>query len=367
MKPVLSLRIAFRVDAAMHIGTGHVMRCLTLANALREKGADTLFICREHKGHLAKLIRQQGHSLYVLPAPGLTIQEQPSPQQNPPHQGWLGETWQTDAEQTGEVLAKAPIINWLIVDHYALDSRWQTTLRKYCKHIMVIDDLADRPHDCDLLLDQTLGRKAQDYTGRVPEHCTILASAEYALLRPEFSQWRPYSLKRREKPALRQLLVNLGGVDNHNITGATLQALGQADLPQAMHIMVVMGTNAPNLAQVKQQAAAMPVTTVVRAGVDNMAEIMAESDLAIGAAGTTSWERCCLGLPTLMLVLADNQTQIAQNLASAGAAVILKQPCDVTDLLEYAIPRLAVLSNTAASLCDGQGMEKVLKEIQAMQ
>ena len=205
------------------MGTGHVMRCLTLADALSQRGAECEFICREHPGHLNALITQRGYR-----APPLCMLNSRNFRGQQcwwlAHAHWLGATQEEDCQ------ACAPLIqsvqpDWLIVDHYALDERWQKEMRPFCQKIMVIDDLADRQHDCDLLLDQTFGRNSEDYKPFVPEHCQVLCGAEYALLRPEFAQWRAYSLKRRENGQLEHLLINLGGVDKDNISTQILQAL----------------------------------------------------------------------------------------------------------------------------------------------
>jgi len=187
---------------------------------------------------------------------------------------------------------------------------------------MVIDDLADRPHDCDLLLDQSLGREAADYAGLLPPAATPLIGPGYALLRPEFARLRAASLARRERPVLRKLLVTMGGVDKDNATGRVLDALASCTLPDAVEITVVMGPQAPWLSEVRAQAAAMPVPTKVLVGVRDMAALMAESDLAIGGGGMTSIERCVLGLPTIIVIQAENQIRQAKDLERAGAAVI---------------------------------------------
>jgi UDP-2,4-diacetamido-2,4,6-trideoxy-beta-L-altropyranose hydrolase len=309
---------AFRVDASLEIGTGHVMRSLTLADALREQGVQCRFICREHDGNLIGEIRRQGFIVHALPL-AVTAGEY---DETSPHAAWLGVNWATDAEQTLTVLSGA-IVDWLIVDHYVLDARWEKQLRAACRHVMAIDDLADRRHDCDVLLDQNLNRRAADYAALVSRDCNVLVGPKYALLRPEFAALRNYSLARRENSGLEHLLVSMGGVDKHNVTGRVLEALNDCALSAACRITVVMGAQAPWIAEVRAQAAGMRSTEVL-IDVPNMAELMADSDLAIGAAGTSAWERCCLGLPTLMIVLAANQSAGAQALNKSGAALLLE-------------------------------------------
>jgi UDP-2,4-diacetamido-2,4,6-trideoxy-beta-L-altropyranose hydrolase len=248
------MKVVFRVDASLLIGIGHVMRCLTLADALKTQGALCYFISREHPGHLLDVIEQRGYQVNRLEAP-LTHAINES---ELTHAAWLGSTWETDATDTAAILADLQP-DWLVVDHYALDHRWEGALAPHYRKLLVIDDLADRPHRCDLLLDQNLGRQPQDYVGLVPTHCQVLTGSQYALLRPEFAALRPYSLQRRQaQPALRQLLISMGGVDQPNATGQVLQALKTCALPADCRITVVMGLAAPRLQNVQELARQMP-------------------------------------------------------------------------------------------------------------
>ncbi|MBL1378398.1 UDP-2,4-diacetamido-2,4,6-trideoxy-beta-L-altropyranose hydrolase [Zobellella iuensis] len=366
--------IVFRTDASLEIGSGHVMRCLTLADALRERGADCRFICREHPGNLIEQVRNKGYIVHALPtmapveASSLAI---PPPTAMPmAHSHWLGTTQEQDAEACVAILAElAP--DWLIVDHYALDARWELALKPHYRKLMVIDDLADRTHQCDLLLDQTYGRNAADYQPWVPAGCSLLCGAQYALLRPEFAALRPYSLQRREDPRLQHLLITMGGVDKDNATGQVLQALKSTALPDGCRITVVMGSTAPWLDEVRQAAEDMPWPTTVRVGVSDMAQLMADSNLAIGAAGSTSWERCCLGLPTVMLVLADNQRQVAHGLELAGAVQVIREPQEVGEKLSGSLDAftsslqwLQEMSQAAANITDGCGVLNLIHQLE---
>lgn len=337
------------------------MRCLTLAEALRERGAQSTFICRPHAGHLLDLIQQRGFTAKSL-APA---DDAFTPPVDRCHAKWLGTDWASDAAQTQQALGDQ-VVDCMVVDHYALDRRWEQTMRPHTRRMMVIDDLADRPHDCELLLDQNLGRQAQDYDGLVSRHTQTLIGPAYALLRPEFAQLRKYSLQRRAQPQLKNLLITMGGVDQSNSTAQVLNALIRCELPSYLDITVVMGPTAPWLTQVQAQAAAMPCPTQVLAGVRNMAQMMAESDLCIGAAGSTSWERCCLGLPAIQLVLASNQKEI--NLALELAKCVLTvQPDKLHAELPSVFAQLTIpavlssLSKNAAFVCDGLGADKTVQ------
>ena len=346
------MRIVFRADASIEIGTGHVMRCLTLAHALTEQGAQCQFICRAHDGHLIEHVQNQGFQVHVLAVES----DANHASGEAAHAHWLGSSQARDA-QVCAALLDAIRPDWLVVDHYAMDARWEEQLVDFYQHLMVIDDLADRPHVADILLDQTLGREAADYQLHVPSDCSVLCGSRYALLRPEFIALRPYSLLRRVQPTLRQVLVTMGGVDKDNATGQVLDALSRCVLPPDCRVVVVMGPKAPHLNLLKTQAQTLPYSTQILSGVTNMAQLMADSDLAIGAAGATAWERCCLGLPTLMLVLAENQRHLAEALVDVGAAKLL----DLNRLnLSEMIASLG-MGPTASTLVDGEGVARVLQ------
>jgi UDP-2,4-diacetamido-2,4,6-trideoxy-beta-L-altropyranose hydrolase len=279
----------------------------------------------------------------------------------PPHWCWLGVDWRADAQQTIAALGNARP-DWLIVDHYALDARWERELRNSCRRLMVIDDLADRSHDCDLLLDQNIGRQVGDYEDLAPSFCRTLIGPRYALLRPEFAEMREFSLQRRVAPEVKTILITMGGVDRANATGQVLQALNDCGLPPDIAITVVMGAGAPWIHKVRALAANSPWRTTVLTDVRDMARVMADSDLAIGAAGATSWERCCLGVPTILLAIADNQRQVAVQLDEIGAAVYSgdtasgpKNAAQITLSLLPSTVKLTLLAQASAMLCDGKG------------
>jgi UDP-2,4-diacetamido-2,4,6-trideoxy-beta-L-altropyranose hydrolase len=346
------------------------MRCLTLADALRDRGAHCHFICREHSGHMFDRIRQRGHELDVLSA---VSSQQPATQdaELPTHAEWLGCDWKVDAAQTR--LAMEPSgADWLVVDHYALDYRWEQSLAGLSRKLLVIDDLADRSHDCDVLLDQTFQRSAADYWSLLPSGCKVLAGAGFALLRPEFAALRESSLRRRRTAELRHLLITMGGVDGGDATGRVLAALGNIALPAECRITVVMGAAAPHAPAIRAQAATLRWPAQVRTDVDDLAQLMADADLGIGAAGGTALERCCLGLPAILLVLADNQRKLAANLQDTGAATVIDARDPLAFWLEHEIGRLAgdpaALSGmvlAASKVTDGHGVDAVIAELEA--
>lgn len=291
----------------------------------------------------------------------------------PAHAHWAGVDWTQDAEETQAAIAGDPP-GWLIMDHYAFDERWQKAVLPAGAKLMVIDDLADRPHVCDLLLDQNMAHTGSDYDGLVPEECTRLVGPRYALLRPEFAYRRSAALARREVgQGLRHLLVTMGGVDYADATSAVLEALRDAPLPKELRITVVMGSQAPALDKVRTLAAKMPRPAEVAVDVADMAALMADADLAIGAGGGTTWERCALGLPTIIVETAENQAGIAAAMVDAGAALTPGQLADAAfgDRLRAALAeagdpaRLAALSQNAAEICDGGGVGRIMAVLNA--
>jgi len=358
------MKIAFRTDASLEIGTGHVMRCLTLARALRSAGAVCHFISRAHPGHMGTRIADEGFEVTVLAA-----SEYPAPTEPPVHARWAGVEWALDAAETRAALAARP--DWLVVDHYALDVRWQGVACPPGTRCMVIDDLVDRPHACDLLLDQNLGHAAGDYDRLVPDRCTRLIGPRYALLRPEFAAARAGALAARAGRGLKHLMISMGGTDAVDATSMVLAALREMPLPTDLRITVVMGSGAPALEKVRALAKTMPRSTEVAVGVEDMAAIMAAADLSIGAGGSTTWERCCLGLPSIIMETAANQAGVAAAIAhgDAGLVVAPLHAPNFTRSLAAAMAearaptRLEVLSQAAAKICDGSGVDSVVMQM----
>lgn len=357
------MKVIFRADASYLIGTGHIMRCITMADALDSKGVGCYFICREIPGNLIEFIQNKGFFVHVLP-----YFERIKEDEGTEHQHFLCCSQSEDAADCITIL-ESDSFDCLVVDHYALDCRWENQVKPLVQKLMVIDDLADRIHNCDLLLDQTLGRNNHEYEALTPQNSTLLCGAQFALLRPEFSAQRQESINRRaQNYKVNHLVISMGGVDKDNITGKVLEALPGSDLPDSCMITVVMGGNAPWIKEVTQQAERMLWKTKVVVDVEKMADLMMDSDFAIGAAGTTAWERCCLGLPSIMIVLADNQKLIASSLEQAGAAFKLSLD-DINkckSLINYILNDsscLIEMSHKAAAVTNGNGIKRVVEAL----
>ena len=316
--------VCIRADASLRIGSGHVMRCLTLAEELSELGAKATFLSRELPGNYCELIERKGFPCVRLPVivdPGDTIVNDPS------SSAWLGCTPEADGEQSADAidLLGAPV-DWLIVDHYSLDSAWERQLRARSRRIMVIDDLANRRHDCDLLLDQNYYRQSERrYDGLVPAHCRTLLGPKYALLRREFRSAMRIAIARSGE--VRRILVFLGGSDADNVTTRVLEAFVLTGI-RDIALDVVVGASNVHGSEI-EALCRMLGNASFHVQVDNMATLMARADLAIGAGGATTWERCALGLPTLTVVVADNQLETTKDIAELGVIWYLGRSSDL--------------------------------------
>jgi UDP-2,4-diacetamido-2,4,6-trideoxy-beta-L-altropyranose hydrolase len=363
------MKVVFRADASIEMGTGHVMRCLALADELKRHGHKCSFICRDHPGHLGKLIADKGFGLDLLKVRDFE-DSRFSENNGTRHAKWLGVSWEVDARQSQEALGDTNP-EWLIVDHYALDGHWERQVGPSVGRIMGIDDLADREHQVDLLLDQNLGRTANDYNELLPDHCIRLIGPRYALLRSEFSEFRVRSLRRREKAELGRILISMGGTDTPNTTASVLQALEASDLPSTLNLDVIMGSTAPWLDQIHHLSDISRFDINVSTDVRAMAERMCLADLSIGAAGSTSWERCVLALPSIVVSQAYNQSEILEALSGAGAAEKLDFPFDDMELFRIlnrflkAPEKLSAMAKNAARICDGMGVGRVFERLNA--
>jgi UDP-2,4-diacetamido-2,4,6-trideoxy-beta-L-altropyranose hydrolase len=363
--------IYFRVDASLTIGTGHVMRCLSLAEQLRDEGNEIGFICREHHGNLMNYIQSKGFTLYTIVNPVEKTSLLHSDYR--PYEEWLGVPWQADAEETIErlkivkKLAKKSI-DWLILDHYSLDVSYEKALRPHVKKILVIDDLANRKHDCDLLLDHNyFDHMTSRYEGLVDPQCQLIVGPSYALIRKEFQAAQ--STNRIRDGRIRNVLVSFGGVDLTGETMKTLQALwplGQ----QGLVINVLLGKMNPHNTAIMDFCRKMPRCSAYE-HVENMRELMGKADLAIGAAGTTTWERCCLGVPSLVISTAQNQESLTEHLTRIGAIGFLGKSNEVTSWMIHervkqmmTHPELCLeMSAHASRLVDGLGVQRIIKEL----
>ncbi|SDN36900.1 UDP-2,4-diacetamido-2,4,6-trideoxy-beta-L-altropyranose hydrolase [Afipia sp. GAS231] len=258
-----------------------------------------------------------------------------------------------------------------ICDHYGLDARFERALRPNAGVLVVIDDLADRPHDCDLLVDMTLNRPGSVYDGLLPRYASVLAGVRYALVREEFSALRPQSLARRGSGRVERILISFGLTDPDGLCAQTVDLVREicSKLPDFKTADIMIGSQSDQLADLHRHING-DARFNVHVGARNPSAIMAQADIAIGAGGTTSWERCCLGLPTILVSIADNQQAIAAALEAAGAVVLLPSRESFRADLPTVLAGLARspaavldLGVAAAGICDGRGAERVAEYI----
>ena len=356
------MKVVFRTDGSTVIGHGHVMRCLTLANVLREHGAEIHFVCREHLGHLCDLIVQRGFAVDRLPLAKKNVNHLPG------HAGWLGASWETDAEETCQVIQSlGGSVDVLVVDHYAVDYKWEKALRPSSAKILAIDDLADRVHDCDLLLDQNFfSNLSARYDGKVPSRCLTLLGPHYALLQPVYAELHS-RVAVREGP-VRRIFVFFGGADTQNLAGLTVaafQKLGRRDV----HLDVVMAEKDFRYRGI-EKAIEDWGNICLHGPQPSLGPLMATADLAIGAGGATVWERFCLGLPSAVISLAENQKPVCEDLASTGLIKYLGHLDQVDIKLLHStlgqiveFPNISEWSRKCYALCDGEGASRVAETI----
>ena len=359
--------IVIRTDASLKIGSGHVMRCLTLAEKLRESGADVSFVSRTHPGNLIDLIHQKEfviNELAVIETQSCNIIKEKENESE--YHSWLGTSQDQDANDTISTFQEKRV-DWLIVDHYGLGQVWEQQLRPHVGKIMVIDDMANRLHDCDLLLDQNYFHDVESrYEELVSPCCTKLLGPRYALLRPEFAEERKHLKPRTGK--VRSVFVFLGGTDPENETGKILGALSDSELAH-LEVVVVLGKTNPNLASIQKQVALRPNTNLAVQS-DNIAELMVRADIAFGGGGATTWERLCLGLPSIVVVLSENQKKVSEALHEAGLQICLgnAKELSVIDLKTALLKQLKKvkincrLSEKCLEIVDGKGSE-IIKEM----
>lgn len=328
------MQVVIRADASREIGHGHVMRCLSLAASLRRRGAEVRFFCRSLEGHAFSTVGQAGFHC------------QPVGEDTP-----------------------IPPCDWLVVDHYGLDASWESAQRKNAKKTLVIDDLANRPHDCDVLLDQNLNPEGPArYLQWIPPDCQQLLGPHYALLHKNFAIERAGLVSRTGQ--IRKVLICFGGSDAPDATGRVVDVLAAA-FPHLI-LDIVAGPANTHAAQLQERCVWHPLITLSVA-VNDMAQRMAHADLFVGAGGSMTWERAALALPGITLSIANNQAMLCAALAERGAGIDLGPIEDfdekalqeqVSRLLDDA-PRMRDMSEKLGALCDGRGAGRVSKIMMA--
>ena len=340
-------RIVIRADASCEIGIGHIMRCLTLADELKQNNVKISFISREEDGNLIALINKRGYKVYSLPK---------------------GFESRNDAILTKGLLVDHNILpDLLIVDHYGIDIVWESTIRSVVRKIMVIDDFSNRKHDCDLFLNQNYNLQNKSYNGLLPDKCIRLLGVKYTMLRPEFRKIRENLQKNYD--IVKRVLVLMGGADNQNMTTKVLQAIKKLNLNN-IRVDVAVGAANKYYKKIKSLVSNIHYAKC-HYNVENISELMSKADLSIGAAGSTTWERCCMGLPSILIVIAENQVDIARNLGNDGIIVNLGwyknvEQIDIKNQIENLLNNFSKRKNMslkAMEIVDGRGVTRVTEKI----
>lgn len=361
------MKVAIRTDASSVIGSGHLMRCLTLASELRKSGTKVQFICSDQAISWIEFVRRAKFSCEILNLSDKVNTE--TRRSSFYDKSTNSHDWKRDVDETTRVL-KNQGFDWLFVDHYWLDWRWESAIRSNVRNIMAIDDLADRKHECDIVLDCVYGRRVSDYTDLVPKNCQMLLGTEYALLRPEFVHWRSAALKRRHTvETARKILISFGGVDRSNLTGEVLENLLDVKWPADSEINIVAGSGFAHKSSIKQQINKFPLKVTIDTAVVDMAKRITNSDLGIGAFGMSTWERYCLGLPSIDITSEENQRNVVTKLKQETFTGVIHSD-SIADDLTSLVNRLMhgqelyqAFSFNCSQIVDGKGLYRVAKRI----
>ncbi len=346
------MKVVFRVDASLLIGSGHVMRCLVLAEGLSKKGYDISFACTPLDGDMRAFIVARGFEVITLPAPQKVL----TPKHDADYIAWLQKSITQDAK---DFIAAITTVDLVITDHYAIGVKWQKQVKNSlgCR-LLAIDDLA-RQHQADLILDQTLDREEKDYA---ISNTRVLVGSEYALLHSNFASKREQAFSRKLTSDQPKILVSMGGIDAPNATLKVLKSLHDKIDAQ---FTVLLSPRAPHFQQVKEWCL-LHSNVTHNEFISDMASLMLEHDIAIGAPGTTSWERACLGLPNIIIPIAENQKFICEQLLKKKASVVV-EVVDISHELVNAYQEIVnnwtefKLANLV--ICDGAGTRRIIDRI----
>jgi UDP-2,4-diacetamido-2,4,6-trideoxy-beta-L-altropyranose hydrolase len=344
--------VIFRVDTSAQIGRGHITRCVTLAIALKEKGAEIVFICRKNPEFPYKLFKDKDFNLSLLPAYTNKLIDKES---------WLGVEELVDAEQTVEKIGTIKP-DWLIVDHYGIGYEWESLLKEHVKKLFVIDDYVSRKHNCDLFLNQNhLDDISNELNENIlSENTTKLLGPQYVLLDKIYCEHKFSKSINNSKRILLYL-----GTDPDNITGQILTRLLQPEFSD-LKIDIVLGGCNPFENEIRKQAESNPLI-YIHDVLPDLCQLMKQADLSIGAGGATTWERMFMGVPSLIICTADNQLLTCEALYKEGLIEYAGHvnDIDIEDVVKCLkrmidnVAHLRSLSNKGQKMVDGLGVERI--------
>jgi len=346
--------VVIRADASTEIGTGHIMRCLTLANLLRSYGCKIIFICQELSGDLCDFLEEKEFQVCRI---AIDSQKNES-------------LLQLELSQVVNIINQSKLtIDWLIVDHYKLDIKWESKIRPFVNKIMVIDDLANRVHDCDLLLDQNPYNNYQHrYQDLVSNSCLQLLGLDYLMLRSEFTS--KSNLHKKQTAIAQNILITMGGTDSRNITCWLIEALEY--VPISLSIRIVVGAGCPHTNKIKLAASKANLHEIsVEQSVTNISELMLWSDLAICAGGFTTYELAFMGVPTIVISASATQLEAAIALHQLGITKFIGEfgnipmssiVSELSDMIFKSEKRVE-LSYIGKAKIDGYGVNRVVENL----
>lgn len=358
------MKVGIRADASIEQGTGHLMRCLVIADALRERGHQCLFVTQPFLPKFIKQINDRKHEVIILQNDVSDMDESTLCDD---YVKWLGRSVARDAFETSEVFKREkPDI--IIADHYAIEATWTKIVTDSKIKTVIIDDLANREHFCDILIDQNFGRVPEQYAALVSQKTKTFAGAKYIFIKDDFKKDREAVQLNRLNRMPKCLNVCMGGMDKDNATYQVLETVTKLDYYQNWTIDVVLRSSSPNAKMLRDYVKNQKRDIHLHLDAENMASLFSKADLAIGAGGVTLWERCCMGLPTVLLTIADNQVPAALAMRGAGALIYagdirhqnweyqlskkLKNLARNTD-------KIHEMSRKAFDICDGNGLDRV--------
>lgn len=335
------MRVMLRADASPAIGGGHIIRCLALADALRARGHDVVFAVAPGTLDVVTALSRSGF-------------------------------WVLDVSGEGDELIRSVDqnrIDLMVFDHYGIGADFEKLARSVSR-VAVIDDAPTRPHDCDLLVDQTAGRRSSEYLTLLPSGTEVLCGSQFALLRPAFADLRSDAIARRDVEHVARTLICFGATDPGGWTVPVTRAI-RTKLPD-MALDIVLGASASNRSEISTFTDASHNMRLHTDPID-MAGLLVAADLGVGATGSMTWERCCLALPSVAAALVDNQRDIARILGIAGAARIVAVNENFADCVGQAVAELAgaratrqAMSAASAAVCDGLGASRVASAMERL-
>ena len=348
---MIQKNIFIRVDSGSDVGLGHVMRCFALAESINTMNFNVYFISKKIRGNIIKRIENDGYKVFHLNSKVLKSSKL---------------DWKMDALETTKIIQRFKNEkNLLLVDNYELSKMWETSLKSVVDKIIIIDDFSNRSHNCNLFIDQNLHTGKIDRNKKYSKNCKKLLGPKYALLRNEFAENRKNVKNRSGK--INRILISFGGSDEKNQTLISLKAIKKL-AGEKINVDVIVGEPNKNKTKIKKICSSIENLTYYQQP-KNIAKIMKRADLAIGAGGIITWERCCLGLPSIVSIVSKNQEDMVNAVSRKGCLINLGKAERLTsedylNAIKNLNPgKLVHMQKKCMKLVDGKGAERVAKQI----